>query len=123
MSRLLQAKHTFDGDLTLVLKNKQYLFKGCTIKISYYDSSDSIETFDMILNIDDNLRKNLSDEIEQLSIKSPNDTYVFGMKRDKLSYLGKEYKKNMDIQKIIQIDNMACFYFDNYEFISYEDKN
>lgn len=119
MSILLESKHTFKGNLTLVLNNKQYVFKGCFIKISYYEDSDNIESFDMTLQMEDDLRQELSKEIKPLSIKSHDGNYTFTMKSDKISYLGKEYKKNMDIQKIIQVENMACFYLDNYDFVSY----
>lgn len=124
MSRLLLSKYDFDGELTLVLNNNQYLFKGCRIKITYYESSDTIETFDMVIKIEnDSLRENLSKEIKELSIKSPTNTYFFTMKPEKLLSLGEKYRKNLESEKLLKVDNMACFYLDNYDFISYEDKN
>ncbi|MFN8575446.1 MAG: hypothetical protein U0354_01185 [Candidatus Sericytochromatia bacterium] len=124
MSRLLLSKYDFDGELTLILNNNQYLFKGCKIKITYYESSDTIETFDMILKIeDDSLRKTISKEIKALDIKSPTNTYFFSMRPEKLLSLGEKYRKNLESEKLLKVDNMACFYLDNYDFVSYEEKS
>lgn len=120
MKQLLNSKHTFDGSLTVVLNSVQYTVKNAVINIGFFDDSSTIQSFDLMLKIeDDKTREDLSKIIPPLDVKAPKDEYTFTMAEDKLELLGKEYRKDLDVQQIIKVGDMACFYLDNYRFVSY----